>query len=224
VARNSAIRTVLERFSKRDLQEFVEHHELFVTGAKDDLVKRLVGYHDRDLEDLMTRGPWPLVDWNDFAEVEFGCARRNSYVALAKELGGEGPPSGRSARPRKVRLDPSTWDFERMTFDELDEALDEILRSEPDGATPPAAESVGSANSRPPSPSAGRPDLHENELFFLQFSGLAWPVSLGQVRAAYQDAVMLLHPDRHPSHAATATEKMKRINDGWKRLKSRLEG
>ena len=110
-----------------------------------------------------------------------------------------------------------------MTFDELDEALNEILRSEAGGATPPGAERASPPRRRPTRPTAGRPDLHENELFFLQFSGLAWPVSLEQAKGAYQDAAMLLHPDRHPSHTAAATEKMTRINDGWKRLKSRLE-
>ena len=167
----------------------------------------------------MTRGPWPLAVWNDFAEVEFACARRKSYAALADELEGEAPRMHRQARRGRARKDLFR-DFERMTFDEVDAALDATLRSAASGAAP-AAKSGGRANARAESASAA---LHENELFVLQMAGLAWPVSLGQAKAAYHDAVMLLHPDRHPGHSATAHEKMTRINDGWRRLKLRLVG
>lgn len=91
----SPIKIVLEQMSKDDLSEFLERQSLPTNGNKADLIDRLVRHHERDLGDLMRRGPWALRLWNDEAFENFGAAPRKSFEALAEDLLHAASPAGR---------------------------------------------------------------------------------------------------------------------------------
>lgn len=91
----SPIKIVLEHLSKDDLIDFLEQQSLPTKGNKADLIDRIVRHHDRDLGDIMRRGPWALSFWNDEALENFGVGPRKSFEALAEDLLHAASPAGR---------------------------------------------------------------------------------------------------------------------------------
>lgn len=95
--------SVLTAMKAPELREFLKQAGVSLGGDKPELIQRLLNCSRNDLTQVMSRGPWSLSAWNEFAAEEFGCPPRGSYADLATNLLAAVSPRG--IRFRKLIAD-----------------------------------------------------------------------------------------------------------------------